>query len=591
MTGLLVKRGISASAVATYGSSGGAPLLVHFDATGTTAPGLTGHPFHELVYEWDFDDPGAGTWTYGVKNTSKNYAHGPIAGHVYETAGTYNPVLTVRTADGVYVETVDLDPIVVVAADTLWSGTNTVCINKIGDADFTGKPTGAAEANYDTVAAALAAITEAGKRLLFKRGSTWTETASNTISGDTVYLGAYGSGDKPIFAQGANSGIPIRFAGNDQRICNIAYTVDGATYTGGSCFGIQSSNIGNLLVYQCDLTGTGGSGSNAPGGITLSGPTGIGVFGAYECTSTWVANFCGIQCKLVYLGNNLTDVNDNSGGHSLRWQYWENSVAANNRFGKGKTNGTTWIVHGYNVGTGGSRYLVAVDNYVVDSRGGTFTITPQVGWTSAAPEDAGAIEPIYDCLVDSNYFSNESAVAANGNMFSIQAQNVTARNNILNNYNTTGGACINLQWLRNGITCRNIWVYNNTGYIRDGSSTAEFFLRLGSTSGNFHQWGADCWARNNLFRVIGGTSPSTIENSNASNTTATNSNNSTDGQALNTDPGWVNTSGTMSTPEDFMLTGSSYAIGAGTTVPVYDDAAGVVRAGGTYDLGAFQYVP
>ena len=68
-------------------TSGVAPLAVFFDATGTIDTDGSTNDFHDLTYSWDFDDPDAGTWSFS--GLSKNVAFGPVAGHVFETAGTY----------------------------------------------------------------------------------------------------------------------------------------------------------------------------------------------------------------------------------------------------------------------------------------------------------------------------------------------------------------------------------------------------------------------------------------------------------------------------------------------------------------------
>ncbi len=43
-------------------TTGVAPLAVFFDASGTTSSAVTSRPFHEIQYQWNFGDPGAGNW-------------------------------------------------------------------------------------------------------------------------------------------------------------------------------------------------------------------------------------------------------------------------------------------------------------------------------------------------------------------------------------------------------------------------------------------------------------------------------------------------------------------------------------------------
>lgn len=75
-------------------TSGVAPLAVFFDASGTTSTN-TSYPFTELSYHWSFgDDPNAKFKL--TTNRPKNESLDPVAGHVFETPGTYTVTLTVR---------------------------------------------------------------------------------------------------------------------------------------------------------------------------------------------------------------------------------------------------------------------------------------------------------------------------------------------------------------------------------------------------------------------------------------------------------------------------------------------------------------
>src|SRR6185369_7905627 len=67
-------------------TTGTAPLGVLMDCTGTTDADTT-KPFHDLYYTHTFGDLSAGAWSYGANTSlSKNFATGPVAAHVYETA-------------------------------------------------------------------------------------------------------------------------------------------------------------------------------------------------------------------------------------------------------------------------------------------------------------------------------------------------------------------------------------------------------------------------------------------------------------------------------------------------------------------------
>ncbi len=75
--------------------SGISPLLVFFDATGTTDSSISGgaSAFQDVHYAWNFGDSGAsgkGTWMYGANpgKNSRNAATGGVAAHLYVTSGT-----------------------------------------------------------------------------------------------------------------------------------------------------------------------------------------------------------------------------------------------------------------------------------------------------------------------------------------------------------------------------------------------------------------------------------------------------------------------------------------------------------------------
>lgn len=76
-------------------TGGVAPLGVFFNAD---VDSLT-QAFHLLEYTWDFGDPAGGTWA--DSGASKNTDKGPVAAHVFETAGDYTVTLTVRDSTGI----------------------------------------------------------------------------------------------------------------------------------------------------------------------------------------------------------------------------------------------------------------------------------------------------------------------------------------------------------------------------------------------------------------------------------------------------------------------------------------------------------
>ncbi len=188
--------GVTLPAMNTVASrfTGVAPLSVFFDATATT--GAVTQPFHELNYSWNFGDPAGGaTWSYGTgSNNSKNAASGPVAAHIFETPGTYTVTLTVT--DGVNTVSNACMQIAVQNPDIVFSGTNTICLNRTPGA-LAGCPAGALEVtdaagDFDaTIPANLAT----GKRLLVRRGETWFTSSQTVLNKNGPWiLGAYGAG-------------------------------------------------------------------------------------------------------------------------------------------------------------------------------------------------------------------------------------------------------------------------------------------------------------------------------------------------------------------------------------------------------------
>lgn len=171
-------------ALAPSRTSGPAPLAVHFSAVGTTSS-LAGvsDTFRQLLYTFDYGDPGAGTWP--ISGGSKNSdVGGPLGAHVFETPGTYVVRCTgARGADSNYQEVT----ITVTDPATVFSGTNTVYISP--SANYAGAPAGAeTRTTVPTIVS--------GKRYMFRRGESFGAlTIPHGVTGTQVV--AAGSGAKP----------------------------------------------------------------------------------------------------------------------------------------------------------------------------------------------------------------------------------------------------------------------------------------------------------------------------------------------------------------------------------------------------------
>ena len=204
-------------------TSGVAPLGVVFDATGSTMTGVA-RPFHEFDYHWCFDDPESG----------HSHASGAVAAHVFEDPGTYTVRMTLTAGfQQVAHRTVT---ITVTDPDSVYAGSDTVCFST--DGNFSGAPAGAQQVTTSSFDTALGHFGD-GKRLLFKRGQTFTSSNPPHMQVSTdAQLGAFGTGTSPD-AQGiysnnpviscATNNTPIRFRGDGMRVTDL--TVAGGVST------------------------------------------------------------------------------------------------------------------------------------------------------------------------------------------------------------------------------------------------------------------------------------------------------------------------------------------------------------------------
>lgn len=165
--------------------------------------------FHKLEYFWTFGDPG--TWTAPEKTLSawknRNFAYGPFVRHMFRAAGTYSVTCFIVEPSSGKTATATLD-VVVADPNTVFPTTRTICVNPVGDADFSAKPTGALTFNQnslvtgDTLHTAIyntSGLTGQDRvRVLFKAG--WTGTVRcDLTSMRSVSFGTYGGSAKAVW--------------------------------------------------------------------------------------------------------------------------------------------------------------------------------------------------------------------------------------------------------------------------------------------------------------------------------------------------------------------------------------------------------
>ncbi len=213
-------------------TSGPSPLAVSFNATGTnhTNSTINTNRFADLVYLWDYDDPGSGAWNTTGK--SRNHMSGPLGAHVFEpstfpdcggSCKVYTVQLTVKDAVGG--SSSSTKSITVYSPDDPangWGGSGkSICISKAGN--FSGCPaTAGRETNSGTFNSILSSKIGAGyRRILFHAGETWNMTASYGLSANGPGLiGAFGSG-KATVEFNTGSATPVIMSGDDWRIQDL----------------------------------------------------------------------------------------------------------------------------------------------------------------------------------------------------------------------------------------------------------------------------------------------------------------------------------------------------------------------------------
>lgn len=517
-------------------TSGVAPLAVHFDS------GAVGEEFLSGEYRWDFGDPGSGSWLNG---RSKEADSGPIAGHVYERPGTYR-----ATLNGVdYVDITVQDP------DVVFSGLTTRCFSQTGD--FTGAPPGAQLVTTSSLATVATHIAP-GRRLLLRRGETWT--AGSTQLGGLVagpgLIGSFGPGARPTIRTGGQLFAP---RWTDWRIMDLEIvgtsTSARAFRAAGTCaqmllLRLAVRDVKTGLTFSTSQLGTTGTLYDQCHIVDCSVSHIVGGSGGYG------SMFAGRRG--LFLGNYYDD--SQGAEHIVRAPWVQGVVIGHCDLGRPAQTKHVIKLHGPNFdGSGGvgggqttERVLIARNLF----RGGL------ASWVVAsAPEDSHTDQRVQWVLVEGN---RTDAGANMQNAYQISCVGFLARNNVVNG--TGGNSCTGFSIGRRGVepVPANIAILHNTVYTGDPDRFTLASIGSGATG---------VIVQGNLGSAPLSTNKTLVSGS------------ATAAHNLLTD-----TPGFVSPPADLSLLAGSVAVDAAPAIAeVWDDFPGVSRDA-LYDLGAYEYL-
>lgn len=544
-------------------TTGVVPLAVFFDAVDTASPSWTSgvvqpadEDYSSFHYTWDFGDEDAGNWDNG---RSKNYAIGYTAAHVYETPGTYTVRLTVINSVGhnqVYEQQVTA---------SAFSGTTYYVSSSSGNDGNTGLSPAQAFQNFSAGVAAVAT----NRRILFKRGDTWSITTGKTLDANGPgIIGAYYNSDgtddplqaKPQITHTSDGRVFTFNPGNDDWTVMNLHLV-GTSSSTTSAIGYGNGTQKQSLCLRLDLndvcTGFQSSWSNQVRSENF----------IVECSTTDMGSPSGgnhyfIYCyQMAIMGCTGYGV-QGDGEHIVRIFHARKTYIADNDFGTPAGSKHVLKLHnddGISPALPDGQYINICHNKFVDGGGWMVTVGPQ---------DDTSDETISDVIIDGNLCEPQG----DGTAFMIWSSNVTARNNVI----WGDGASIYFDAF--GVSERgiegdpdNVRIYNNTFYRGDDGE--EFImLRLGTPT--------NVYFYNNLASAPNWTG-GTKELINNALGTPINS-----GSNLLTDTaGFVDADA-----GDFSLDTGSAAIDAGEALThVRVDFDGVSRpVGSDYDIGAFE---
>ncbi|MEM1340752.1 MAG: hypothetical protein AAGF68_00435, partial [Pseudomonadota bacterium] len=229
--------------------------------------------FHRLRYRWTIRHQGQSyepqvsdkVVNLPLGHNDSNTAYGKRIGHVFTEPGIYT--ITCEVQDNSGTTGLGSRTLQVADPDALFSGNRTILVGGANGA-YPGAQT---VSSLGAAASALNALGQTG-RILIARGSTHANSGLEFGGGaDNIYIGAYGSGARPIVGQAGQHGVRVNgsFSGHVQ--------VQGLNIRGGWNSTTESGNNGGngirtfttnspqyYVIEDCMVSGW-GEGIKAPG--------------------------------------------------------------------------------------------------------------------------------------------------------------------------------------------------------------------------------------------------------------------------------------------------------------------------------------
>lgn len=415
--------------------------------------------FHNLQYETNFGDPNGSPisgkyWTNGTGyNTSRNYAAGPEAAHVYEvTPGssdhTYTANVSIKDANGT--AGVSIACPTVTAYDPWgingYSAANTNCVGSGGASNSTC-PNGGTYHQQTNLATAISSYTGANKLLYFQRGDTFTTTTTPIINASGGTLTAYGIGKNPILStstSGQKMLLQFNAGGNNWRVTDLM--LDGTSATDATGITSNVANISNITVLRLAFQN-----------LVIDAVSPLGHFNNATFNSFWTVQDSSTANANIGYFFYAPDTN--------YWSVQGNYIDGLPHMGVRMQSGAGGIYSNNTARVQSNAISIRGDSsniLVSDNKMTGMSTTPYI--VSCNPQNPQSDETQYNIIFERNWFI---AVPETQNAITEQCAGLTIRNNVFDlSAATNAYAAVNLMYLNTSgspmPTLSNI--YNNTVY-------------------------------------------------------------------------------------------------------------------------------